>query len=86
MPPPRRPPRRPPTPEDLAAEVRRRMETEAMRHGPAQDLARLLFRAEGGTLMQPRVIVGAVLALGSGLFVACAGVASFLWAHASSVR
>lgn len=75
------PGRGPPTGGAIAAEVRRQAEVEAMRLGPLQDLRRLLFRANAGTLFQPRYIVAALFAFGGGAFVACAGVVTWVVAH-----
>lgn len=70
-----------PTPDELAAELRRQAETEAMRRGPVQDAAQFAYRAQTGALFTPRNVVAAVFVLGSGLFTACGGLLTWLWAH-----
>jgi hypothetical protein len=52
-----------------------------MRYGPVQDLMETIFRVRAGTSFQPRYIVGALFAFAGTGFVACAGVAAWLWAH-----
>ncbi|MFZ5479680.1 MAG: hypothetical protein ACOZNI_23135 [Myxococcota bacterium] len=75
------PSRRPPTADDIAREAARQLGVEAMRKGPVQDLQRLLFQLNAGTLFQPRVIVGVLFALGGGAFTVCAGVVGWVLAH-----
>jgi hypothetical protein len=52
-----------------------------MRYGPFQDLRRLWFRYQAGSLLQPRYIVAALFTVASGLFVTCSGILTWLWAH-----
>jgi len=73
--------RRPPTSEDLAREARRQLEAESMRRGPVQDIQRLLFQAKAGSLLQPHVILGGLVALGGAAIAGCSGILALIAAH-----
>ena len=52
-----------------------------MRKGPVQDLQRLLFNTKSGTIFRPEYLIGAAIAAFGGGFTACAGIATWFWAH-----
>jgi hypothetical protein len=74
-------PRRPPTSEELAHEARRQVEVNAMRHGPVQDIQRLLFQAKAGSWLQPHVILGALVAVVGAAIAGCSGLLALIAAQ-----
>lgn len=73
---PRRGGRRMPTAGDFAAEAKRQVGVNLMT-GPLAQYSHFFHRLQSGALLQPRYIIGALVALGGMAFTACTGVLAF---------
>lgn len=65
--------RQAPTAQQLGQEVQRQAMSRAMTHGGVSQAAQVLHRARSGALLQPRYIIGALIALLGVAATGCAG-------------
>lgn len=73
--------RRPPTAAQMGQEVRRQASTYAMSRGPLGPLLQFFYRVRTGTFLQPRYIVGALVAIVAASVTACGGLLTLLLRH-----
>ncbi len=62
----------------MAQEVKRQIGVSAMTSGPFAQLSQLFFRLRSGALLQPRYLIGGLIALGGVLLSGCAGIAGLI--------
>ncbi|RME28772.1 MAG: hypothetical protein D6798_01590 [Deltaproteobacteria bacterium] len=67
-----------PTADAMADEVKRQISSTAMTWGPFAQLSQVFYRFRSGALMQPRYLVGAVIALMGMVATGCAGLVAAL--------